>query len=197
MKGERQKHGFKFEEWLKKTFLDIYYTSEWDIPQDLNPNKDGGPISIKTAQWQQSIGFGDALRQFDIDTDFTLIVGFWEATKGGKQIVKLTENLITKNDWRSYWGAISKDELMQLDKLIKDRKKDYHTVRQDAQAQKSKLKGKAGIITLNPKIDSKAQRRLQCSIPFKDFFEYIVKNPNPVQEKEFFLWGQKIKPPKL
>lgn len=197
MKSERQRHGFKFEDWVKKTFFDIYYASKWDIPKELNPNKRGGPISIKTAKWKGSVYFGDTIRQYDINTDFTLIVGFWKEMSGKKKIVKITKSIITTNNWRKYWGKISRKELLILDKLIKNRTKDYKAIRIEAQKLKKTIGAKYGIITLNPKIDSKTQRRLQCSIPFKDFFRYIVKEPEPTEEKEFVLWGRKIKPPAL
>lgn len=197
MKNERQKHGFKFEDWVKKTFFDIYYTSEWDIPKELNPNKKGGPISIKTAKWKGGVYFGDAIRQHDITTNFTLIVGFWEERSGKKKIVKITESLITEEDWRRFWGNISREDLLELDKCIKDRSKNYLTVRIEAQRLKETISTKSGIITLNPKIDSKNQRRLQCSIPFKHFFRYVVGEPEPVEDNEFVLWGEKINPPVL
>lgn len=161
MKNERQKHGLKFEDWVKKTFFDIYYTSEWDIPEELNPNKRGGPISIKTAKWKGSVYFGDAIRQFDIKTDFTLIVGFWIKISGKKKIVKITESIISKSAWKKFGGSISKEDLLKLDKCIKNRSKDYRIVRIEAQKLKKSLNTKSIIITLNPKIDSKNPLRLQ------------------------------------
>ncbi|MEA3475718.1 MAG: hypothetical protein U9R23_04675 [Candidatus Cloacimonadota bacterium] len=197
MKNERQKHGLKFENWVKKTFFDIYYTSEWDIPEELNPNKKGGAISIKTAKWKGSVYFGDAIRQFTIKTDFTLIVGFWVKMSGKKNIVKITESIIPKSGWRKFWGDVSKEDLLKLDNCIKDRSKNYRIARLEAQKIKKSLNTKSSIITLNPKIDSKNQRRLQCSIAFKKFFKYIVKKPEPTEDKEFILWGRKIEPPLL
>jgi hypothetical protein len=197
MKEERQKHGLKFEDWLKKTFFDIYYTSEWDIPEQLNPEKDGGPISIKTARWRGSVYFGDALRQFDVNHNFTLIVGFWVPEGNRKRIVKITESIIRKEEWRSYWGSLRGADLLKLDRTIKDRKLDHIKAREKAQQIKSEIESKLGIITLNPKIDSKTQRRLQCSIPFKQFFCNIVGIENPTEDKEFIVWNQKIEPPLL
>ncbi len=197
MKQERQKHGLKFEDWLKKTFFDIYYTSEWDIPEQLNPIKRGGPISIKTAKWRGSVYFGDALRQFDVDHNFTLIVGFWVHEGNRKRIVKITEDVVTKEKWRSYWSNLVREDLLKLDRTIKNRKLGYIKARKKAKEIKSEIESKLGIITLNPKIDSKTQRRLQCSIPSKEFFRHIIGIENPTEDKEFIVWGQKIKPPLL
>jgi hypothetical protein len=197
MRQERQKHGLKFEDWLKKSFFDIYYTSEWDIPSQLNPIKNGGPISIKTAKWRGSVDFGDALRQFDINHNFTLIVGFWVPCRGKKKVVKITENTIKKRQWHSYWGELKRIDLKKLDDTIKNRKQNYKTAREKAQEIKSKIQPQSKIITLNPKIDSKTQRRLQCSISFKEFFKHIVGTKNPAEDKEFVVWKTKVEPPLL
>lgn len=196
---ERQRHGFKFEDWLKKTFLDIHYTSEWDIPQELNPNQGGGPISIKTAKWKGSIYFGDILRQFRINTDFTLIVGFWEAIGIKKRIVKIVEMFIPLNVWKQLWHPFSERDLLRLDSLIKDRTVDPNQARQRIQKELLKLKtaNHWGIITLNPKIDSKTQRRLQCSLSFSNFFKELlhVDSSSVSKDKKIFLWGKELKPP--
>lgn len=84
---EVQLHGFDFENWIKQTFFaefSVSYSNKWDVPAEAN---DDGivpiefrrlPVSIKTCKNRCPIGFGDALRQFKIDEDFLLIVGFWE-----------------------------------------------------------------------------------------------------------------------
>lgn len=88
---EEQQHGFAFQHWVTELAKQLRisgdpressagnYTSKWDLPSALNPNPDGGPVSIKTAKWNSGIGFGDARRQFQIDETFTLIVGFGNA----------------------------------------------------------------------------------------------------------------------
>jgi len=197
MRGERQRHGFQFEDWLKKQFFDIFYTSKWDVPGELNPQHPGVPISIKTAKWQSGVGFGDALRQFNVHEPFDLVVAFWEVSKGKKKIVKITETLISKKAWRGYWGGLQLEDLQGLDKLIKNRKMGYQKVRVKAKAYKKKAESKCGIMTLNPKIDSKDQRRLQCSISFGDFFEEVIGDSNPDKDRELVLWGKIIKPPPL
>ncbi len=197
VKDEVQKHGFQFEDWLKKTFFEIHYTSEWDIPAELNPHKQGGPISIKTAKWKSSIYFGDALGRYKIDKPYTLIVGFWRQDGKHKRVVKITESIITVIDWRTFWGNYSEKDIKALDAVIKNR--DFTPVIARAKAQHfiaSQLPGKRGIISLHPKIDSKTQRRLQCSIPFTDFFETVIKAP-PEEDNEFVLWGRKVEPPLL
>lgn len=197
-RNERQIHGFKFEDWLKKTFFDIYYTSEWDIPEKLNPNPAGGPISIKTAKWRCSVYFGDALRQFQINQQFTLIVGFWKSEANKKKIVKILEAVVSLKKWKEIWKPLTIETLMELDNLIKDRSVSPEAARKHIQERLSNLRNsKPTIITLNPKIDSKTQRRLQCSLSFPNFFKYLAGiAPDAVEEDTvFLLWGEKLIPP--
>lgn len=198
-RNERQRHGFGFEDWLKRTFLDIHYTSEWDIPQELNPNRSGGPISIKTAKWKGSIYFGDALRRFRINTDFTLIVGFWEAVGTKKRIVKIVEQFVPLHEWQRLWRPFSEDDLIRLDSLIKNRSISPNQARRQTKDEFLLLRNTNhwGIITLNPKIDSKTQRRLQCSLSFSNFFKELLQiDPDSVsKDRKIFLWGRELKPP--
>lgn len=197
-RNERQIHGFKFEDWLKKTFFDIYYTSEWDIPEKLNPNPLGGPISIKTAKWRGSIYFGDALRQFQINQQFTLIVGFWKSKANKKRIVKIIETVISLEKWKELWKPLTIETLKELDSIIKDRSISPELARKRIQGKLSELRNeKPTIITLNPKIDSKTQRRLQCSLSFTNFLKHLAQiEPDCFEEDTTFsLWGEKLTPP--
>jgi len=45
------------------------------------------------------------------------------------------------------------------------------------------------IITLNPKIDSKGQRRLQCSLSFTKVFKYLAPEADPRVQEPPSLWG--------
>lgn len=94
--SEVQLHGFDFENWIKKTFFaesSVSYSHKWDVPAEFNrleiiPEAFRHlPVSIKTCKNHCPIGFGDALRQFKIDEDFLLIVGFWEQTGGDKNFL--------------------------------------------------------------------------------------------------------------
>lgn len=189
----RQNHGFIFENWVKVTCAKKSkgYGYKWDIPKEWNPTAHDGPISVKSIKWGSSICLGDAIRQYDIYIDFTMIVGFWDKVDRKIKVIDIVEVPITNSTWRSLWGNISIDNLEELDKIIKDRDIHYEDVRTNAKQYKDQLSN--SIITLNPKIDSKVQRRLQCSISFKNFFKYLVKQ-NPVKRNNIALWGEIYSP---
>lgn len=190
--AEEQQHGFAFEDWVKRTFFDIHYTSEWDIPKELNPTPENGPISIKTAKWGGGVGFGDASRQFQINHTFTLIVGFWEQKGGHKEIVKIVETIVRQEAWRSLWQPITLDNIESLDRTIKDRTTTPEQARKMAQNILGQDPFSTASFTLNPKIDSKKQRRLQCSLSRRMFFEYLAPALSPQKDPIPTLWGRQV-----
>lgn len=190
--SEEQQHGFFFEDWVKKTFFHIHYTSEWDIPRKLNPHPENGPISIKTAKWGGGIGFGDAVRQYEINETFTLIVGFWQQSGKYKKIVKVVEAVVAQDMWRKLWEPLQIHDLQRLDRIIKNRDLDPVQVRKSSQRLLAQSPFTDSIITLNPKIDSKQQRRLQCSLSRGHFFQYIAPTVSPDPEKHPKLWGRPV-----
>ncbi|MBI3880397.1 MAG: hypothetical protein HY301_10090 [Verrucomicrobia bacterium] len=124
---EEQQHGFAFQGFVKQLAIrltgceitDEDYTGKWDLPPEANPVAGGGPISIKTAQWGTGIGFGDALRQFDVAERFTLVVGFWEWRSGVKHVVKVVAVSVQPEIWRGLWHPILRDDLVRLNAEVK------------------------------------------------------------------------------
>ncbi|PQV64815.1 hypothetical protein B1R32_10382 [Abditibacterium utsteinense] len=178
MPPEIQEHGFTFETWIRATFFDSHeassYTGKWDIAKDANINYGGLPVSVKTAGYGSPVGFGDALRQFRIEEDFLLIVGFWKQEKEKKRIVNIVAAPITTLRWQSLWHPITFEDLSQLDAVIKNRTLTYQQARTEAQRIKSQLPFTQAHMTVNPKIDSKTQRRLQCTLGFSNLFSILA-----------------------
>ncbi|HOE63397.1 MAG TPA: hypothetical protein PKW18_08390 [Candidatus Sumerlaeota bacterium] len=198
---EVQKHGFAFQEWIKTEFFENFqsnYSDKWDIPKEYNHNHKIPqeywrlPVSIKTAKNKSPIGFGDAIRQYDIDSDFILIVGFWKQIGGDKYFVSVEAKKIKASFWKSLWVPLKRDELLYLDTTIKDTSKHYFDVRKEAQEIKRSFPPTK--ITLNPKIDSKKQRRLQCSLLFNIFWEDIIQK-NAYENLDTSFWGMKVPNP--
>lgn len=213
--AEVQRHGFDFENWVKETFFakfEAKYTDKWDIPSESNcleilPQEFRKlPVSIKTCKFGSPIGFGDALRQFKNDEDFLLIVGFWKQSGNYKNFVAVEGVKITKDIWQKLFQPLDLQDLSLLDSTIKNTELHYSEARKSAKEIKNSNKFKQTKIILNPKIDSKTQRRLQCSLPFgvfwKDFVgkeSYQNINCELFGEKVLnpFLSGQRIFKPKL
>lgn len=190
---EVQQHGLVFEAWVRDTFFAGYqppgYTQKWDIPAAINRHHGGLPVNPKATKYKTSVDLGDALRQFDIDEPFILIIGYWEQEGAHKRIVNIVAPVISPATLRQLWGDITRADLARLDALIKDRSLDYREVRKQAQAMKNSPPFNTSLITLNPKIDSKGQRRLQCSLSFPKVFKYLAPGADAGRQEPPVLWG--------
>jgi len=195
---EVQNHGFIFEDWVKNTFFNGYkggYSDKWDVPREFNKKHGGLPISIKTAKYGSTISLGDARRQFDTKEEFLMIVGFWKQEGIYKKIVNVTSVVVKKELWAKLWEPIVLEDLIKLDSLIKNTSLHYTKVRKMAQDLKKQKPYLLCKITLNPKVDSKTQRRLQCGIKFGLYFEKIAFKNSPEINKNPTLWGIDVPKP--
>jgi len=190
---ERQHHGAVFEKWVRDTFFDGYtppgYTQKWDIPAAANLRHGGIPANPKAAKYRGPVDLGDALRQFDIAEPFWLIIGYWEQTGGGRRFVNITPVRVESAAWRKLWGGITRADLEKLDGVIKDRSLSYEEARRQAQAIKCQPPFTDAVITLNPKIDGKIQRRLQCSLSFSGVFKILASGADSQPQEKPVLWG--------
>ncbi len=193
---EVQSHGFVFEKWVRDQFFGGYknkYSAKWDIPAEKNKKLGRIPVSIKTAKYHSTINLGDALRQFQTNEDFLLIVGFWKQNGIYKKIVNASAVLVKKGIWKALWEPLTEKQLKSLDNLIKDKSVGYVKIR--AKAQKLKRSFPVIAMTLNPKIDSKTQRRLQCGLRFNLYFDKLAPKHSREAIKSPILFGKKVPPP--
>lgn len=190
---ERQHHGVAFEKWVRMTFFDEYVpsdpTQKWDIPAAINAAHGDIPVNPKAIKYRSPVDLGDAIRQFEIESPFWLVLGYWELVDGRKEIVNLTAIRVQPEDWRKLWGAITLGDLQRLDRIIKDRSLSPQEARRQAHALNAKPPLSAAVIRLHPKIDTKGQRRLQCSLSFSDLFETLAPQADPERQDRPMLWG--------
>ena len=198
---EVQLHGFDFENWIKRTFFadfTVSYSHKWDIPAEFNnmeiiPKEFRHlPVSIKTCKNRSPIGFGDALRQFKNKEDFLLIVGFWEQSGANKNLVAVEAAKIAAQNWRNLFQPLTEENLKLLDSTIKNKEAHYSEVRKAAKEIKNNFP--LSKMILNPKIDSKIQRRLQCSLPFSVFWNDVVQK-EAYRNIECELFGERVPNP--
>ena len=114
------------------------------------------------------------MRQFDVSEPFLLILGFWEQTAPEEKTwVNAQAVRIEPEDWRRLWGRVTRADLEKLDAVVKNKGLSLEEARRRAQKMKSAPPFDSAIIQLNPKVD-RAQRRLQCSLSFSDFFNHLA-----------------------
>lgn len=195
--SEVQRHGLTFEEWVATTFFGGVQadgpTAKWDIPAEANRDHGGVPVNPKATRIGEPVMFGDALRQFDIDEPFLLIVGFWRQDGKDKRFAQSLTAHITPEQWRDLWSPVKREDLERLDALVKDTSISIEEARRRALEIKREPPFSKAVIQVNPKIDAR-QRRLQCSISYVRLFEAFApdRERGPLDVAEVF--GVEIPP---
>jgi len=194
---EVQSHGFSFEKWVRDSFFGGYrgnYMQKWDVPPEENVSEAVSaewrnvPVSIKTAKYGSPIGLGDILRQRQISVPFLMIAGFWrQRTSAEKWIEEIGVAYFSIATWAALWGRLSLDELRAIDSTIKDLRLPHTIARAEARRWKQATAALASVtFVVNPKIDSKTQRRIQCSLPFRSFWKIAAREPASHDLPELF-----------
>ena len=190
---EVQSHGLVFERWVRDTFFDGYkpasYTQRWDIPAAANRDHGAIPVNPKAVKHGTAVDLGDALRQYEIDEPFLLILGFWSLEGEVKRIVNIIAPEISPELWRKLWGPVTYADLRRLDALIKDTGPSVEETRRLALKMKNSPPFTQAVIQVNPKIDNHGQRRLQCSIRFSDLFKHFAPDAYPSPQARPALFG--------
>lgn len=194
---EVQAHGFTFEKWVRDTIFEGYagtYMQKWDIPPDINhhaaiPAKfQHLPVSIKACKYGQSINLGDILRQREVDHPFLMIAGFWrQRTPTEKWVEEIGVVCFSATHWASLWGTLSLAQLREIDTTVKNKTESYVSIQAKAKVWKRTTpEVDTSRITVNPKIDTKGQRRIQCSLRFAEFWRAVDRVPEPKDQPLLF-----------
>ena len=179
-----QAHGFIWEDAIKRNVFHLTevlpYTAIFDVPAERNPLNPQENVSIKCAGGDKA-ECGDAGRIFTYrDAVVTLVhAQYSQRDEQTKALDRVREfSLGGAETHRILFGDVTQEEVNHLRQMI-------HAVpagpiaaatKAAIHAEKSRLNAKSGAIRFNPKMDSKKQRRLQCSIPKLSAF--LAANPN-------------------
>jgi hypothetical protein len=190
---EVQRHGLVFEAWVRDTFFDGYrpesYTQKWDIPAAANRTHGGVPVNPKATKYGAAVDLGDALRQFDVDEPFILVIGYWRQEGATKRFVNIIAPRVEPAAWRKLWGAVTRADLEKLDAVVKNRSLTPAQARAAARRIKHAPPFTNAVIAVNPKIDSRGQRRVQCSLRFADVFRSLAPEADRKPQARATLWG--------
>lgn len=140
-----------------------------DIPMEKNKFDLNENISIKSTSGS-SIDCGDILRFFDYDMKKknTIICVKYKQIENKKVIKKIYEINYNEEMHKFLFGTITKEELTAYINFVKSIEygKCNKETRDKYIDEKKKLQKYHNMqINISPKVDSKSQRRVQCSIP--------------------------------
>lgn len=169
--AERQKHGFIFEQQVIDDLSLIKSTGYTDVYDACD--KEGISYQIKCIKKGSSIDMGDFFRNAKKKKDFYLIIGFWENEK--KNIVEVRKLYIDYKEWNKIFEGF--DAFVELKDWITNKVSnsyDYDSTWKIEMAYWKKEYGNRKI-KLRFKRDHSSQRRIQCAINNRDFYDYFLK----------------------
>lgn len=177
-----QLHGKKIEDLIKSCFpgasdKERTTTSTFDIEYIYDKEKKLN-TSIKSKKKAKNnnelIELADARRIFSLNEDFRLLLCLYSQNGTKKSFNQIIEYVVKKENLDILKNNLSYNEVEGFHNQIKSFKVGFHKeARKFSRLKKKELSGKS-LISLNPKIDSKRQRRLQCSIR-RNVLESILK----------------------
>jgi hypothetical protein len=181
---EVQSHGVLFEDSVIRaitglskdeyqTKLENAYTASMDVVKGIESDAD---YSVKVSKDGKSIGCGDILRfvRHCRDGEFTMVVGAWcQVTPEIKRYNCIYEFDIKPDHYAKLWAGITEQSLEPFVEYVKSipHGPEGQLAHQKLWKQKRKdiynLHGQ-GICKIDAKVDSKKQRRVQCSVKIRD-----------------------------
>lgn len=186
-----QQHGFIIEELIKREAdrhvkqgvvalpqITTRYTAKFDLPSHRDPYGQGTPTSVKTSRFsgQKTLVFlSDAVRIAGLCEVplMRLMVALYEQRGQEKVFSEIREYLIEGEEWRQIMGGVPVEIVEDFHLAL--REPDHRKARVIARQWKEKLADEFPCsMRWNPKIDSKNQRRLQCSVRLEDIEAAIV-----------------------
>ena len=153
----------QYDKLKKEKLNESGYTSPFDLVKGLIVNFNGAVKSTGS----NNICCSDIQRMFGHE-DYTLIVGAYDQVENKKVFHTEYEFYIKKEDFSKLWGNTSVEKLNEyVDKVkaVEHGKEAQTEYQQVAEVWKQGVADDNALFVINPKVDSKKQRRVQCSVP--------------------------------
>ena len=177
---EVQAHGNYYEDLktrqitgLSKVYYDSLkengYTSGMDIMKGLLSVSD---YSIKTTNGNK-IDCGDVLRRRQ-ETDYILVVGVYSQVGENKVFHTEYTFYIKPEHEQKLWGRMNYNQLAEYVNYIKNipaGKEAQQETKTERTVLKNCIEDKNALVKIHPKVDSKKQRRVQCSVKIKELIK--------------------------
>ena len=145
------------------------YTSGMDIMKGLLSISD---YSIKTTNGNK-IDCGDVLRRRQ-ETDYNLVVGCYSQVGDNKVFHTEYTFYIKPEHEQKLWGRMNYNLLAEYVNYIKNipaGKKAQQETKAERTLLKNCVSDKNALVKIHPKVDSKKQRRVQCSVKIKELIK--------------------------
>lgn len=191
--AEVQAHGNVFEDIIIREFTGLSkkeydnlkqngYTSSFDLVSGIIVKFNA---SIK-ATGKKTVECADILKRIE-EKEYRLIIGCYDQEGGNKIFHTQYEFFITPDDSPKLWGDMTYEQMEQFVNFVKaipfGKEGQKNTLKERNILQKQ-VQCKNSLMKINPKVDSKNQRRVQCSFKLDEILssgiEYIKKDINMI-----------------
>ena len=145
------------------------YTSGMDIMKGLMSPYD---YSIKTSKGN-TVDCGDILRRRQ-ETDYNLVVGCYSQVGDNKVFYSEYTFYIRPEHEQKLWGRMNYNQLAEYVDYIKNipaGKEAQQETKTERTVLKNCIEDKNALVKIHPKVDSKKQRRVQCSVKIKELIK--------------------------
>ena len=145
------------------------YTSGMDIEKGLLSAYD---YSIKTSKGN-TVDCGDILRRRQ-ETDYNLVVGCYSQVGDNKVFYSEYTFYIRPEHEQKLWGRMNYNQLAEYVDYIKNipaGKEAQQETKTERTVLKNCIEDKNALMKIHPKVDSKKQRRVQCSLKMSDLIK--------------------------
>ena len=188
---EVQVHGNVFEDIIIREFTGISkkeydklkpngYTSSFDLVKGIITKFN---YSIKTTG-KMTVECADILKRMS-EKEYKLIVGCYNQRGENKIFHTQYEFFITSDDSLKLWGDMTYEQIEQFVNFVKaipPGKEGQKNTLKERNILKKQIQCKNSLMKINPKVDSKNQRRVQCSFKLDKMLlsgiPYIKKDIN-------------------
>jgi len=195
--SEVQAHGNAFEDLKIKELTGLSkneydklklngYTSSFDLVEGIIVSYNA---SIKTTG-KKSVECADILKRME-ETEYRLIVACY-TQQGSNKIFHIEyEFYITPEDYSKLWGTMTYESVktfVDFVKNIPNGKEGQKNTLKDRKILQEQIQCKNSLMKINPKVDSKNQRRVQCSFKLDEMLlsgiKYIKKDINIIIQSD-------------
>ena len=145
------------------------YTSGMDIMKGLMSAYD---YSIKTSKGN-TVDCGDILRRRQ-ETDYNLVVGCYSQVGDNKVFHSEYTFYIRPEHEQKIWGKMNYNQLAEYVNYVKNipaGREAQQETKTERTVLKNCIEDKNALMKIHPKVDSKKQRRVQCSLKMSDLIK--------------------------
>lgn len=167
------------------------YTDEFDLVNGLIVDYNG---SVKSTG-SNTVDCADIQKKME-HTEYNLIVGQYDQVGDSKVFHTEYEFYITPADYGVLWGKMKREHIDAFVGYVKSIPKGKEAQQETKVARKvfkEEIEDKQALYTINAKVDSKSQRRVQCSLKISELIAAGIKYDQRSIDYQYYSPRRKFK----